>query len=60
MLGQTKIQIGNNSPDKNNSLVDSIKILSEITLRDIAKVYSAHPIESNYNSLNGWTFKKQK
>ena len=53
MLGQTEIQIGNNLQDKNNTLVDSIKILSDITLRDIEKIDNTHPIESNYSSLNG-------
>ena len=60
MLDQTKIQIGNNLHDKNISLVDSIKILSDITQRDIEKIDSTHLIESNYSSLNGQTFREQK
>ena len=60
MLDQTKIQIGNNLQDKNISLVDSIKILSDITQRDIEKIDSTHPIESNNSSLNGRTFREQK
>ena len=60
MADQTKTQIRNNPLDKNNSLVDSIKILSEITRRDIEKIYSTHSIEFNYSSLRGRIFGEQK
>ena len=61
MYSQTKLQIEfNNLSDEVYSLVDSIKILSDITLRDIEKINSTHSIESNYSNLNGWIFKEQK
>ena len=54
------MQNRNNLPDKNDSLVDSIKILSEITRRDIKKINNTHPIKSNNSSFKGWIFRKQK
>ena len=47
--------------NKKNSLVDSVRILSDITRRDIEKSYnidSTHGTEAYYSNRYGWTLKR--
>jgi len=54
------IQLDNQTTEK-DSLVDSVKILSEITRRDIEKSYNIDSIngtEAYYSNRYGWTLKR--
>jgi hypothetical protein len=54
----TKININND-----NSIVDSIKILSEFTRKDIEKSYNLDifkGIEAYFSNRYGWTLRKNK
>ena len=47
--------------NRKNSLVDSVKILSDITRRDIEKSYninSADGTEAYYSNRYGWTLRR--
>jgi|TARA_R100001086_G_scaffold240076_1_gene165901 hypothetical protein len=47
--------------NKQDSLIKSIKILAEITKKDIQKLYNLEnflDIEASYSSRYGWTLKK--
>ena len=47
--------------NKQDSLIKSIKILSEITKKDIQKLYNLEnfsDIEASYSDRYGWTLKK--
>ncbi len=50
-----------NLVSKKNSLVDSVRILSDITRRDIEKSYNIDSIsgtEAYYSNRYGWTLKR--
>ena len=50
-----------NKMDSNDSMVDSVKILSDITRRDIEKSYNLDTIrgtEAYYSSRYGWTLRR--
>ena len=54
------IQLDNQTNEK-NSLVGSVRILSEITRRDIEKSYNIDSIngtEAYYSNRYGWTLKR--
>ena len=50
-----------NQINSNNSMVDSVRILSDITRRDIEKSYNLDTIrgtEAYYSSRYGWTLRR--
>ena len=50
-----------NQTNEKDSLVDSVRILSEITRRDIEKSYNIEGIdgtEAYYSNRHGWTLKR--
>ena len=50
-----------NQTNKDDSLVDSVRILSDITRRDIEKSYnidSTNGTEAYYSNRYGWTLKR--
>ena len=50
-----------NKTNNNDSMVDSVRILSDITRRDIEKSYNLDTIrgtEAYYSSRYGWTLRK--
>ena len=56
-----QMNIVENKIKNNESLVDSVKILSEMTRRDIEKSYNLDTIkgtEAYYSSRYGWTLRK--
>ena len=56
----TNIQLDNQTNEK-NSLGESVRILSEITRRDIEKSYNIDSIdgtEAYYSNRYGWTLKR--
>ena len=56
----TKQQMRNKS-SKNNSLLNSVRILSDITRRDIEKSYNikeTQGTEAYYSNRYGWTLRK--
>ena len=49
--------------NKQDSLIKSIKILTEITKKDIQKLYNLEnfsDIEASYSDRYGWTLKKTR
>ena len=56
-----QMNIVENKIKNNESLVDSVKILSEMTRRDIEKSYNLDTIkgtEAYYSSRYGWTLRE--
>ena len=56
-----QMNIVENKIKNNESLLDSVKILSEMTKRDIEKSYNLDTIrgtEAYYSSRYGWTLRK--
>ena len=56
-----QINIIDNQVNKGESMVDSVKILSEFTKKDIEKSYNLDTIrgtEAYYSSRYGWTLRK--
>ena len=56
-----QMNIVENKIKNNESLVDSVKILSEMTRRDIEKSYNLDTIkgtEAYYSNRYGWTLKR--
>ena len=56
-----QMNIVENKIKNNESLVDSVKILSEMTRRDIEKSYNLDTIkgtEAYYSSRYGWTLRR--
>ena len=56
-----QVNISENQNNNNESMVDSVKILSDITRRDIEKSYNLDTIrgtEAYYSSRYGWTLRK--
>lgn len=56
-----QMNIVQNKIKNNESLLDSVKILSEMTKRDIEKSYNLDTIrgtEAYYSSRYGWTLRK--
>ena len=56
-----QIDIRENQKNKKNSMVDSVRILSDITQRDIEKSYNLDTIrgtEAYYSNRYGWTLRK--
>ena len=59
MLRNQKIRLENVS-NQRDSLVDSIRVLSDITRRDIKRIENIHCIDTyNYNVSDRWTLKKK-
>ena len=55
------INFRENNLNKNETMVDSVKILSDITRRDIEKSYNLNTIrytEAYFSSRYGWTLRK--
>jgi len=55
------IKLNENNLNIKESMVDSVKILSDITRRDIEKTYNLDTIigtEAYYSSRYGWTLRK--
>ena len=53
-----KIRVNNESK---NTLINSIKILSDVTRRDIEKSYyieNTHDTKAYYSNRNGWTLRR--
>ena len=56
-----QINIIENKANNNDSMVDSVRILSDITRRDIEKSYNLDTIrgtEAYYSTRYGWTLRK--
>ena len=54
-------KLSENNLNKNETMVDSVKILSDITRRDIEKSYNLDTIigtEAYYSARYGWTLRK--
>ena len=54
-------RLDNRTTNKQNSLVDGIRILSDITRRDIEKSYNINETqgtEAYYSNRYGWTLRK--
>ena len=62
MAAQRNRQIRSTNPSRQkDSLVDSVRILSEITRRDIEKSYSINETqgtEAYYSNRYGWTLRR--
>ena len=62
MTTQIKLEIqSTNLSSKNDTLVDSVRILTDITSRDIEKSYNIENIqntEAYYSNRYGWTLRK--
>ena len=55
------IKLSKNNINKNETMLDSVKILSDITRKDIEKSYNLDTIrgtEAYYSTRYGWTLRK--
>jgi len=55
------IKLSENNINKNETMLDSVKILSDITRKDIEKSYNLDTIrgtEAYYSTRYGWTLRK--
>jgi hypothetical protein len=56
-----QVNISENQNNNNESMVDSVKILSDITRKDIEKSYNLDTIrgtEAYYSNRYGWTLRR--
>ena len=56
-----QIRTENNKFNENDSLVDSVRILSDLTRKDIEKSYNIHNTnntEAYYSNRYGWTLRR--
>ena len=56
-----RINLAENNKNNNGSMVDSVKVLSEFTRKDIEKSYNLDTIkgtEAYFSNRYGWTLRK--
>ena len=60
-ISTNQMNIGENNTKNDNSMVDSVRILSEFTKKDIEKSYNLDTIkgtEAYFSNRYGWTLRR--